>query len=108
MTEPLLYTRSDLRRQRRKVRFDAWFGAIAMLILGFCYAQIARKLGAPSPVIGLTAVACQLFTFAAVMLMRPSDLFYRQINIGKHVGKLMVGGLIVINGGLLCVITLVK
>ncbi len=68
--------RALLRQERRRTRFDAYVAIIFALIFGFAYAQIARKMGATSPWIGITALIAQFATFTFAMWMKVSDLIF--------------------------------
>lgn len=70
--------RALLRKERRRVRFDAAIALVLTLSFGWIYAQIVRGAGAPPHWIGLTAVGVQLVTFSLAMWARPSDYFMKR------------------------------
>jgi hypothetical protein len=49
----------------------------AALFLGFAYAQIARGIGAPSMVIGITAIVVQALAFVAAMMAQLGKFWRR-------------------------------
>ncbi len=61
------------RRERHRIRFDAAVSLLFTLLAGWGYAQLARKMGAPSHLIGGIAVGIQVCTFALCMWTRPHE-----------------------------------
>lgn len=77
-TVPKSTVRIMLRRERRRVRFDAAIAIILTLAMGYLYAQLAVKIGIERPWIGIIAVAVQALTFMFAMWMKPSDIFLKR------------------------------
>lgn len=73
--------RAMLRRERRKVRFDAALALVLTLLLGWVYAQLARGIGLERPWIGIVAIAVQALTFIGVMSMRLSEVIWKRKSI---------------------------
>lgn len=73
--------RDYVRRERARCMLNAFFALLVLLIAGWVYAQLARLMGYPSPIIGATAVAVQ-FVVA---------IFAMQARLGEHFVSLCKG-----------------
>lgn len=73
-----------VRRERARCMLNAFFALLTLLVSGWLYAQIVRLMGAPSPVIGATAVGVQFVTGICAMAAKLGEHF---VGVVKCVGK---------------------